>query len=112
MDDEQQRESDLEEGIAMIPSAGPSASTGKAHCHPATATIAGTAWMVTMVSRKPSEVWSVSAVPTAWLGATSVTMALNWAESATMKKPQTQASATSTRRGRRRRSRRRGSRRR
>lgn len=42
--------------IARIPSAGPRASTGNAHCHPATATIAGTPWMVTMVSRKPMEV--------------------------------------------------------
>ncbi len=49
-----------------------------------------------MVSRKPIEVCSVSAVPTAWRGATSVTSVLNWAESATTKKPQTQATAASS----------------
>ncbi len=45
--------------------------------------------MVTIVRRKPTEVCRVSAVPTACAGANSVTMALNWAESATTKKPQT-----------------------
>ena len=49
--------------------------------------------MVTIVRRKPIEVWSVSAVPTACGGATSVTSALNCAESATTKNPQTSVSA-------------------
>ena len=49
--------------------------------------------MLPMVRRKPSEVWSVSAVPTACEGATSVTSALNCAESATTKNPHTHATA-------------------
>ncbi|HEX8363534.1 MAG TPA: hypothetical protein VF613_25665 [Longimicrobium sp.] len=42
--------------------------------------------MVTIVSRKPSEVCRVRAVPTEWGGATSVMAALDWAESATTEK--------------------------
>lgn len=74
--------------IAAIPSAGPSASTGNAQRQPVAAAIAGTSWMVAMVSRNPIDVWSMSAVPTACAGAASVTMALNCAESATTKNPQ------------------------
>ena len=42
-----------------------------------------------MVSRNPTEVWSVNAVPTPCWGATSVTIALNCAESATTNRPHT-----------------------
>src|SRR5579862_6714251 len=42
-----------------------------------------------MLSRKPIDVWSVRAVPTASGGADSVTIAENCAESETTKKPQT-----------------------
>src|SRR5204863_362661 len=61
----------------------------KAQGQPWASTIRGTAWMVAMLRRKPSEVWSVSAVPTESPGAASVTIAENWAESDTTKKPQT-----------------------
>ena len=81
--------------IAAMPKAGPSARTGNAQRQPAAAAIAGTIWMVAIVSRKPSEVCSVSAVPTACGGATSVTSALNCAESATTKKPHAHATGTS-----------------
>src|SRR5262245_36191518 len=82
--------------MTAIPAAGPSASTGKAQRQPNDWTIPGTSWIVTMVSRKPSEVWSVSAVPTAWGGAASVTIALNCAESATTKNPHTATSAATS----------------
>ncbi len=52
--------------------------------------------MVPMVSPKPSDVCRVSAVPTACGGATSVTRALNCAESATTVKPHTSAMAMSS----------------
>ena len=82
--------------MAAIPAAGPRASIGKDQAQPTAATRTGTSWMLPMVSRNPSEVCRVKAVPTACRGATSVTMALNWAESATTKNPQTQASGAST----------------
>src|SRR5579862_8725550 len=50
--------------------------------------------METIVSKKPIEVWMVSAVPTACVGTDSVTSALNCAESPTTKKPQTIGIAT------------------
>src|SRR5262249_48288979 len=62
--------------IAAIPSAGPSASAVKAQRQPTASTRTGTSWMLPRVSRKPAEVWSVSAVPTACRGAASVTIAL------------------------------------
>ena len=49
----------------------------------------------TIVSRNPSEVCTVSAVPTAWPGTDSVTSALNCALSATTKNPHTSASGAS-----------------
>src|SRR6185436_6588028 len=48
--------------------------------------------METMVSRKPSDVCTVSAVPTACGGTASVTSALNCAESAMTKNPHAHAS--------------------
>ena len=40
-----------------MPAAGPSASIGNAQRQPTSATTGGTSWMVTVVSRKPSDVW-------------------------------------------------------
>ena len=48
-------------------------------------------WIDTPVSAKPIDVCSMSAVPTDSGGATSVTTALNCAESATIVKPQISA---------------------
>ena len=80
--------------MLQIPHAGPNARNANAHCQPSTLTTAGTAWIVTMVSRNPSEVCNIKAVPTESWGATSVTSALNCAESATTKKPQIQVRMT------------------
>ena len=78
-----------------MPAAGPMASTGNAQRHPAACAIAGTSWIVAVVSRNPSDVCRASAVPTACGGATSVTRALNCAESAITKNPHSQATARS-----------------
>ena len=85
--------------MTAIPRSGPIARTGNAQRQPIEPAISGTHWIVIVVSRKPNEVWSVSAVPTACGGAESATMALNCAESATTKKPQTQAIAVTTQTG-------------
>ena len=85
--------------MAAMPQAGPRARTGKAQRQPKAAAIGGTSWIEAMVRRKPAEVCTVSAVPTACGGTDSVTSALNWALSATTKKPQTQASAATAGRG-------------
>src|SRR5688572_12981402 len=69
---------------------------GKVQGHPSDFSNSGTPWIVTPVNRNPSEVCMVRAVPTACRGATSVTRALNWAESATTKNPQIQATAATT----------------
>ena len=63
--------------MQAMPAAGPSARIGKAQRQPAASWISGTSWIVASVNRKPSEVWSVSAVPTACGGATSVTSVEN-----------------------------------
>ena len=47
------------------PTNGPTASTASAHRHPSASASIGTSWMLAMVSRKPSDVCSASAVPTA-----------------------------------------------
>jgi hypothetical protein len=52
--------------------------------------------MVTAVSAKPSDVCSVSAVPTASGGTLSVTSTLNCALSAMTKNPHTSASGTTS----------------
>src|SRR4051812_1797196 len=75
------------------PAAGPSASIGKAHCQLVRWTTGGTSCIEIIVSRKPADVCSVSAVPTACGGTDSVTKALNCAESATTKYPQMTTSA-------------------
>src|SRR5215216_6335088 len=54
--------------------------------------------MEIIVNRKPSDVCTVSAVPTACGGTDSVTSTLNCAESATTKKPQASAMGTSSQR--------------
>ena len=76
--------------IAAMPATGPSASIGNAHRHPTTPTTGGTSWMDTIVSKKPSDVCTVSAVPTACGGTASVTSVLNCAESAITKNPHVQ----------------------
>ena len=75
--------------MAARPASGPSASTQAAYCHPTLVARRGKRSIVTMVSRKPSEVCSVSAVPVASTGARSLTSAENCAESATTAKPHT-----------------------
>ena len=72
------------------------ARNAKAHGQPMVRTIGGTSWMEMVVSRNPSDVCSVSAVPTACGGALSVTSTLNWALSAMMKKPHTSATGVSS----------------
>ena len=49
--------------MLQIPHTGPAARKANAHCQPNAPTIAGTAWIVTMVTRKPSEVCNIKAVP-------------------------------------------------
>jgi hypothetical protein len=51
--------------MAAIPKAGPAASITNAHRQPTMVANGGTSWIDTIVSRKPSDVWMVSAVPTA-----------------------------------------------
>src|SRR5687768_4449174 len=79
-----------------MPAIGPSASTGNAHAQPSDSTTGGTSCMVSVVSRNPSDVWIMSAVPTACDGTLSVTRTLNCAESATTKKPQASATGASS----------------
>jgi hypothetical protein len=67
-----------------------------AHRQPTDAASAGTSWMVTAVSAKPSDVCSVSAVPTASGGTLSVTSTLNCALSAITKNPQASESGTTS----------------
>src|SRR5690606_16216418 len=86
--------------IAPMPNAGPSASRLNAGPQPSHAETRAPSQMVNTVSRNPMEVWSVSAVPTAWDGATSVMSAEYCAESATIAKPQTSAIDTSAQAGR------------
>ena len=52
----------------------------------------GIIWIVMVVSRKPSDVWRVRAVPTACGSTDSVTSTLNCALSAMMKNPHTMVS--------------------
>src|SRR5678816_1475320 len=59
-------------------------------------TQSGTRRIVTIVSRNPRQVWSVIAVPTYWLGASSVIAAENCAESATIEIPHTTATTVTT----------------
>src|SRR5262249_43971205 len=68
----------------------------KAQGQPRASMMRGTAWIVAIVRRKPSEVWSVSAVPTESGAAVSVTIAENCAESETTKKPQMRAAPIRT----------------
>jgi hypothetical protein len=81
--------------IASVPRKGPGARNAKAHGQPHASTARGTSQVAGRVSKKPRLVWSDSAVPTYGDGASSVTDAENWAESATMVKPQTRATRTS-----------------
>src|SRR6185436_9613458 len=78
---------------------GPMASGANARSHPQVVAQTGTSRIVTIVSRNPRQVWSVSAVPTYSWGATSVTSAENCAESATIDTPQTNVTATTNRSG-------------
>ena len=82
--------------MAAMPNTGPTARIANAHCQPTRATAGGMIWIVAMVSRKPSEVCSVSAVPTACGGTLSVTSTENCAESAMTKKPHPRAIGTSS----------------
>src|SRR5258708_34020214 len=61
-----------------MPSAGPSARTGNAYLQPAASATTGTSWMVTVVRRKPTDVWRVGAVPTASGRGARVTSGENW----------------------------------
>ena len=72
------------------------ASMTKAAGQPAAATASGTSWIETIVSRKPTEVWMVNAVPVYSGGLSSVIEAENWAESATTETPQTSKTAVSS----------------
>src|SRR5687767_2759900 len=86
--------------MLQMPRAGPRASMGKAQAQPTAATTGGTSWMVIVVRRKPNEVCTVSAVPTAWGGTLSVTSTENCALSATTKKPQRSATGARSQRER------------
>jgi len=66
--------------MASVPRTGPGTRDMNAHFHPVSAAISGTIQMLTMVSRKPPEVCTVSAVPTWARGLYSETSAENWAE--------------------------------
>src|ERR1051325_6525666 len=68
--------------IARIPKTEPIARIGNAQRQPTRRTTGGTSWIDTIVNKKPSDVCTVSAVPTAWGGTDSVTSVLNCAESA------------------------------
>ena len=64
-----------------------------AQCQPTRDATAGSSRMLTIVSRNPRQICSVSAVPTCVLGLNSETSAENCAESATIEKPQHTASS-------------------
>ena len=72
------------------------ASGTYASSQPHKRTQTGTSRIVTIVSRNPRHVWSVTAVPTYWLGASSVIAAENCAESATIEIPQMTATTVTT----------------
>ncbi len=76
------------------PDRGPIASIVNATPQPNAPDTSTVSHIENAVSRNPTDVCSVSAVPTACGGATSVTSAENCAESATIAKPQTSASST------------------
>src|SRR5688572_19837679 len=82
--------------MVRIPNAGPSANSGNANFQPTMATMGGTSWMEIVVSRKPTDVCSVSAVPTACGGTTLVTSVENCALSAITATPQTRTSSVSS----------------
>src|SRR6476620_7529489 len=72
-----------------MPSAGPIARNAKAQVQPIYASIVGIRRIVTRVNKKPRLVCRVRAVPVYSLLQSSLIAAENWAESATMAKPQT-----------------------
>ena len=85
--------------MATEPSSGPTPSSATATGHPRAPATTGTPWMVTTVSRKPSAVCRVSAVPTYRWSTTVPRHAENIAESAITEAPHTTSSGTSTHSG-------------
>ena len=82
--------------IAMIPTTGPPARIASAAPHPAASTTVGTSRIVRIVSRNPTHVYIVSAVPTNSGSPSSVTAVLYCALSAIIANPQTRHTAVST----------------
>ncbi len=80
--------------MAAMPTAGPSESQGKAQRQVSSSAIKGTPRIVTRVSKNPSAVWSARAVPRVSSSLVSVTIAENWALSATTANPHTRKSGT------------------
>ncbi len=80
--------------MATMPTIGPRAKTGKAHCQLQASTSSGTNRIVTRVSMKPSAVCRVRDVPRVSSSVVSVTMVENCAESATMLAPQISKTGT------------------
>ena len=82
--------------IAQAPRNGPAARNKKVQCQPTAALIGGTRWIDTIVSRKPTQVCTVTMVPTCSASDSSTTLAENCAESATTVIPQTAQKTTSS----------------
>src|SRR4051794_5530312 len=58
------RRSPRNRAMAMVPQMGPMASSGTAPRQPSASTATGRPWIVAIVSRNPTAVWAVRAVPT------------------------------------------------
>jgi hypothetical protein len=81
--------------MASAPTTGPGARSRNAYCQPTASARIGTNWMVTTVSRKPTAVCAVSAVPMYRLSATSLSAVEKTPESAMTEAPHTPRNTSS-----------------